>query len=203
MTEQKPPILINLPDELIGERVLVRPLRSGDGTVVYEAVDESREQLDPWMPWAKNTKAADDSEVAARRGAAKWLLREDLMVGIWERETGRYLGGSGLHRIDWSVPAFEIGYWIRTSAQGRGYVSETVRLLCGLAFETLAAKRVEIRCDALNVRSNAVPRRLGFVQEAILRSDCRGESGELRDTLIFAMTPEDYVRARESWGQSK
>lgn len=198
-TEQKPPILIDLPNKLIGERVLVRPLRPGDGSAVYEAVDETREQLDPWMPWAQNTKTADDSEVAARRGAAKWLLREDLMVGIWERKTGRYLGGSGLHRIDWSVPAFEIGYWIRTSAQGQGYVSETVRLLCDLAFGTLAANRVEIRCDALNVRSIAVPRRLGFVQEATLRSDCRDESGELRDTLIFAMTPDDYARVSATW----
>ena len=123
------------------------------------------------------------------------------MVGLWDRATGHYLGGSGLHRIDWSVPALEIGYWLRTSACGQGYASEAVRLLCEFAFETLGANRVEIRCDALNTRSVAVPTRLGFVQEALLRSDCRDGNGELRDTLIFALTPEDYDRAKAGWDE--
>jgi len=113
-------------------------------------------------------------------GAAQWLTREALMVGIWDRATGRYLGGSGLHRIDWAVPAFEIGYWLRTSAWGQGYVSETVRVLCRFAFETLHANRVEIRCDGGNERSLAVPRRLGFAQEATLRNETRDSSDNLR-----------------------
>lgn len=96
----KPPILRELPDELVGERVLVRPLRTGDGAAVWEAVEESREQISRWLPWVEKTLGPDDSEAAARRGAARWQAREDLMVGVWERATGRYLGGSGLHRID-------------------------------------------------------------------------------------------------------
>lgn len=195
----KPPILRELPDELVGERVLVRPLRTGDGAAVWEAVEESREQISRWLPWVEKTLGPDDSEAAARRGAARWQAREDLMVGVWERATGRYLGGSGLHRIDWGVPAFEIGYWLRMSAWGQGYVSEAGRILCRFAFETLGANRVEIRCDGRNARSIAVPRRLGFVQEATLRNHCRDGRGDLRDTLVFAMTPEDYVKAREGW----
>lgn len=132
-------------------------------------------------------------------GAAQWLTREALMVGIWDRATGRYLGGSGLHRIDWAVPAFEIGYWLRTSAWGQGYVSETVRVLCRFAFETLHANRVEIRCDGGNERSLAVPRRLGFAQEATLRNETRDSSDNLRDTVIFAMTPADYAQAKLTW----
>ncbi len=134
-----------------------------------------------------------------RRGAARWLLREDLMVTLWDRKTGRCLGGSGLHRIDWTVPAFEIGYWLRTSAWGQGYITETVQTLCRFAFETLGANRVEIRCDPRNTRSAAVPIRLGFVQEALLRNDVRDGAGELRDTLIFALTPSDYAQAKALW----
>jgi len=196
------PILLNLPDELLGERVLIRPPRPGDGATVWEAVEESREQIAPWLPWVEKTLGEGDCEAAARRGAARWRTREDLMVSVWEKATGHYLGGSGLHRIDWSVPAFEIGYWLRTSAWGQGHISETVRVLCRFAFETLGANRVEIRCDGRNGRSIAVPRRLGFVQEATLRNQCRDGSGELRDTLIFAMTPEDYAEATVRWKES-
>ncbi len=199
----RPPILRDLPDELVGERVLVRPLRLGDGVAVWEAVNESREQIGPWLPWVEKTLVPADCEAAVRRGAARWQTREDLMVSVWEKGTGRYLGGSGLHRIDWAVPAFEIGYWLRTSAWGQGYISETVQVLCRFAFETLGANRVEIRCDGRNERSIAVPRRLGFVEEAMLRNQCRDRSGELRDTLVFALTPDDYARANSEWEQSR
>jgi ribosomal-protein-serine acetyltransferase len=195
------PILRDLPDKMVGPRILIRPLQAGDGQALWEAIEESREQLAPWLPWVANTLSPDDSEAAARRGASRWLARTDLMVGIWESQTGRYLGGSGLHRIDWTVPAFEIGYWLRTSAWGKGYASETVRLLCSFAFETLGANRVEIRCDAANARSASVPRRLGVALEARLRNHCRDAAGDLRDTLVFAMTPEDYAAAMAEWGE--
>ena len=195
MEPMTPPILRDLPDELIGERILIRPPRPGDGAAIFEAVEESREQIGPWLPWVEKTLTVSDGEEAARRGAARWLLREDLMVGLWESGTGRYLGGSGLHRMDWAVPSFEIGYWLRVSAWGQGYVTEAVQMLCRFAFETLGANRVEIRCDAKNTRSAAVPKRLGFVQEALLRNECRDGAGALRDTLVFALTPEDYANA--------
>ena len=199
MEPMTPLILRDLPDELVGERILIRPPRPGDGAAIFEAVEESRAEIGPWLPWVEKTQTPDDSEEAARRGAARWLLREDLMVGIWDKHTGHYLGGSGLHRMDWTVPSFEIGYWLRTSAWGQGYVTEAVGVLCRFAFETLGANRVEILCDAKNVRSAAVPKRLGFVQEALLRNECRDGAGSLRDTLVFALTPGDYTQAKTGW----
>lgn len=199
MTTNPTPILRDLPNELHGERVLIRPLRPGDGSAIFDAVEESREQIAPWLPWVAKTLAPSDSEEAVRRSMALWALREDLMVGIWDHATGRYLGGSGLHRMDWAVPSFEIGYWLRTSAWGRGYVTEAVGVLCRFAFETLGANRVEIFCDAKNTRSSAVPKRLGFRQEALLRNECRDGAGELRDTLVFALTPDDYASAKPNW----
>jgi RimJ/RimL family protein N-acetyltransferase len=194
MPDELPAILRDLPCELFGERVLLRPPRPGDGPALWEACDESREHLKPWMPWIEETKTSADSEAYARRAYARWTLREDIPLAIWERETGRLLGGTGLHRINWELPAFEIGYWLRVSAVGQGYMTDTVRTLCQFAFETLKANRVEIRCDALNERSAAVPRRLGFVHEATLRNSDRTTGGELRDTCIFALIPADYER---------
>ncbi len=194
------PILRDLPDMLTGPRVLLRPVRPGDGAVIYEAVEESRAEIGPWLPWVEKTQSAEDSEEYARQEAALWLTREELAVGIWDHATGWFLGGSGLIRIDWAVPAFEIGYWLRTSAWGQGYASETVQVLCQFAFGTLGANRVEIRLDPQNARSRAVPDRLGFVLEATLRNQVRDGAGELRDTLIFALTPDDYARAKMQWG---
>jgi ribosomal-protein-serine acetyltransferase len=187
------PILHELPAQLVGERVLLRPYRAGDGQALWEAVDESREHVLPWLPWAGQHTAPADSEAWVRKSQAKWILREDLGMGVWERETGRYLGGIGLHRIDWDVPAFEIGYWLRRTAVGHGYITEAVRLLCRCAFEELAANRVLICCGAGNHRSAAVPQRLGFVSEGCMRNYKRDTDGTLYDMLMFSMTPQDYA----------
>lgn len=192
-------ILRDLPPELAGPRVLVRPYRAGDGADLFEAIDESREHLKRWMPWESSHQQVEDSEVFARQSAAKWLNREELVVGIWARDTGRFLGGSGLHPIDLEVPEFEVGYWIRRTAEGRGYVSETVRLLVRLAFEKLGANRVRLRCDSRNERSAAVARRLGFVHEGTLRCDARDPSGHLRDTMYFSLISSDYEALRGVW----
>ena len=185
------PSQISLFEELRGERVLVRPYRESDAPDLYEAVAESREHLRPWLPFADQHQTVDESRDVIIRGIAKWLLREDLMLGLWDARTGCYVGSSGLHPRDWEARVFEIGYWIRRSAEGRGYVTEAVRLQTDFAFAQLGANRVFIRCDARNTRSAAVPHRLGFVREALLRNDMRDPAGELRDTLVFALIPSD------------
>jgi len=184
--------LIPLFEELRGSRVIVRPYRLEDAGELFAAVEESRQHLWPWMPWVVQHQTVEDTRDFILRSQAKWLLREDdLTVGVFEAGSGRYLGGSGLHILGWDVPAFEIGYWIRASAEGHGYVAETVKLLTDFAFISLGAQRVMIRCDARNTRSAAVAERLGFVREALLRNDTRDANGEVRSTLAFSLTPDD------------
>ena len=187
------PVLIDLPDELVGERVVVRPFADSDADALYQAIDESREHLMPWMPWSQDYHSVEDARAYTRRSRANWLLRQELAVGIFERGSGRVLGGSGLARINWERRLFEIGYWLRATAQGHGYMQETVRLLTRLAFDDLQANRVEIRMDARNVRSKRVPERLGFVFEGTLRRAGElDESGRPADRHVYALIREDF-----------
>ena len=111
-------------------------------------------------------------------------------MGMWDRESGRYLGGTGLHRIQWEIPAFEIGYWIRKSEEGKGYVTEATRMLTDFAFGKLQANRVFLRVATENVRSLAIPPRVGFEPEGVLRNAVVDAHGELHDLAIFGMTPD-------------
>lgn len=191
-----PPILRDLPDEMAGQRIVLRPYRPGDGAALWAAVEESRDHIRPWLPWGDTHRTPDDSEAFARRFQAKWLLREDMIASIWERSSGRFVGGAGLHPADWDIPSFEIGYWLRASAQGFGYMTEAAQAICGLAFDTFGANRVFIRCDSRNQRSANVARRLGFTHEATLRNEARDSAGELSDTLYFGMTPQQHAQLR-------
>jgi ribosomal-protein-serine acetyltransferase len=202
MSNALPPILRELPEQLMGDRVLLRPYRAGDGMALWEAVDESREHVLPWLPWTDKHQTPADSEVWVRNAQSKWILREDLGFGVWDRVTGRYLGGSGLHRMNWEVPAFEIGYWLRRTAVGQGYMTEAAWMLCRFAFEQMSANRVLICCGVGNHRSAAIPRRLGFVLEGTLRNEQRDTNGELYDMLVFSMTPQDFAAALQKMGDA-
>lgn len=182
------PLLIDVPGEILTDRLLIRPPRAGDGPIINAAVNESLAELQPWMAWAQEPQTLEASELYARRSAADFLTRENLNLLLFLRDGGQLVGSSGIHRIDWTVPRFEIGYWCRTSLAGRGYIREAVAGLTRLAFATLGAARVEIRMDALNERSWRVAERCGFELEGTLRHDSRSPTGAVRDTRIYALT---------------
>src|SRR5215471_18727892 len=134
-------------EALRGERVLVRPYSESDAEALFEAMNESRDHLRPWLPFADAHQTVDESRNWIIHQMAQWLLRDNLILSIWELSTGRYLGSTGLHPHNWEIGYFEIGYWLRTSAEGFGYVAEAVQLLTNYALDSLQANRLEIRCD--------------------------------------------------------
>ncbi len=184
------PILRDFPDQLMTERLLIRPPRPGDGPAINAAIVESLAELQPWMLWAQPPPSVADTETLCRRKAADWVRREDLMLTLWRQSDGLFVGASGLHRIDWSVPRMEIGYWCHTSLSGQGYITEAVRAITRFAFEHLGAQRLEIHCDARNTRSTAVAGRAGYALEACRRRESRGVDGALRDMLVFVRFAE-------------
>jgi RimJ/RimL family protein N-acetyltransferase len=193
---------ISVPGPLFAERIVVRAYTEGDAPAMFEAIRESVLNLRPWMPWADSHKTVEDSLEYIRQCQVGFLLRTDFPMGTFARADRRYLGGTGIHIREASVPTFEIGYWVRASEEGKGYVSEAVRLLTACAFDTLNAERVSIQCDARNERSRRVAERQGYVFEGRHRNVQRDSAGELMDMLTYAMIPSDFARARRLWPES-
>lgn len=187
------PILKDFPDQFETERLLIRAPRPGDGQMVYEAVMESLAQLKLWMPWAHQEISPEIQEGVARQMHAKFLARQDLALFLLRKDSGEFVGGSGLHRMDWDVPRFEIGYWARAKFEGQGYIAEAVRGVTNFAFEKLFAERVEIRMDDKNERSWRVAERCYFKLEGVLRSDARDTQGDLRDTRVYSMIRREWL----------
>lgn len=182
------PLLLDLPASLETEHLLIRFPQPGDGAMVNRAVVSNLPRLKPWFPWAQNAPTPEESEAIVRRNCIKIMERSDLMLLVLHKETGEMVASSGLHRINWDVPKFEIGYWATSDYEGKGLVTEAVQGIAAFAFDTLHANRVEIRCDPANTRSARVAEKCGFFLEARLKNDARDTSGSLRDTLVFART---------------
>jgi RimJ/RimL family protein N-acetyltransferase len=184
------PLLIDVPDRIATERLVVRVPRPGDGAIVNDAVRASHAELAPWLPWAVAVPTVAESEAHCRRQQARFLLREDFGMLIFVRlpdgTEGELVGATGLHRIDWELRKFEIGYWRRSGCGGRGFITEAVRAVARLAFDVLGARRVEIRMDDDNVASWKLAERAGFTLEALLRFDSATPAGAPRSTRVYA-----------------
>ena len=190
------PVLIDVPESLLGPRVVLRALYPGDGKALWEAIEESRDQLQAWQTWQHWYRSRTHAELAVHRARLAFLDRKRLYYGAWHRQEGGFLGWAGLEDIRWRAPSFQVGYWLRPSATGQGLMAEAVQSLCRMAVETLGAKRLALLVDPLNRRSVALARRLDFVEEGVLRNERLNAAGRLQDTMVFALTPETYRRTR-------
>ena len=193
------PILKDFPEAFETRRLSIRSPMPGDGEEKHRALSESLDNLRPWIGWAHHEKTPEDSEASVRRARAAFVERTDLQMSLFDKESGALVGGSGLHRMDWEVPKFEIGYWCRGSFEGGGYITEAVRGIAGFAFELLGARRLEICCHHENRRSAAVAERAGFRLEAELREDQVSPDGRPGNTLIYAMLADDHERPSDSF----
>ncbi len=192
-------ILIDIPVPVETPRLILRPIMPGDGAAVFEAKAETFGQLNRWMPWAKELGTADDMEIVAREAYARFIRREDMMIVGFEKATGRYVIGTGLHRFDWAVRRFEIGYWVRESAQGQGYAGEAANALTRYAFAQLNAHAVMIGHAAGNDKSRRVIEKLGFALEGTERQSTCLPGGSVADALIYSRIDTTGLPALDVW----
>lgn len=177
----------NFPTQFESERLIIRMPEMGDALDVFEALRNSLPALKPWLPFAQEEPELYKTEDNLRESIADFITRKDLRLHIFLKETGEFIGSTGLHRINWTIPKFEIGYWLDTKFEGNGYMTEAVQRLTRFTFEELGANRVEIRCDEENGKSRAIPVKLGFELEGILKLDSlSGDGKHLRNTCVYA-----------------
>ena len=172
----------------IDERRCLRLLEEADADELYALVDANREYLARWMPWAASQTLEGTLEFI--RGSRKQLA-DNLGFQVAVVDGGRIVGVVGFHRVDWVNRSTSIGYWIAESSQRRGTVTRAVRALTEHAFRSWKMNRVEIQVGLENVRSRAIPVRLGFAQEGVLRQSERVGDCYV-DHVVYAMLAADW-----------
>jgi RimJ/RimL family protein N-acetyltransferase len=185
------PQKLEIPEQFESERLVIRAPRVRDAKELRAAIEESLDNLRPWMPWAKDVPTLADSRANLRKARRKFLAGKDFRLNIFLKGTETFVGGSGIHRVDWSIPKVEIGYWVRNRFEGQGYVTEAVNAITEFAIRYFGARRIEIRMDDRNEPSWRVAERCGYELEAVLRNERRAVDGSLGDTRVYAKVIRD------------
>lgn len=177
----------------LDERRWLRLLEESDAEELSAVVDANRAYLARWMPWAQD----DDLEKVQdfiRMSRRQFADNDGFSLAIVE--DGRIVGTIGFHRVDRTNRFTSIGYWIAEGAQGRGTVTRAVSALVDHAFGAWSLHRVEIHAGVENARSRAVPERLGFTQEGVLRQVERVGDRWI-DHVVYSMLAEEWAQRSE------
>jgi RimJ/RimL family protein N-acetyltransferase len=177
------------------ERLVVRAYGPDDAEALQTTCARCREHLLTYMPWAKLEPQTLDQKVELTlHFRARFDAREDFVLGIFDRATGRLVGGTGLHpRV--GAGAIEIGYWITPENEGRGLITEAVRALIAVAFLAMGLDMVVVRLAPTNERSERIPVKLGFRREGLLRRGFRDPLDAPRDVLQFTLLDTEFESA--------
>lgn len=168
----------DVPERIEADALVLRRWAPADRDRRFRAILASFDHLHPWMAWATERPTEQEHRERFERTLAAWPSGASYQFGIFDRHETTLLGMAALH--DRLGPgAVEIGYWCHVDHVGRGVITRSVAELTRLMLGLPRIKRVEIHCDAANVRSAAVPERLGFGLDRIEDDEIRApaESG--------------------------
>ena len=170
----------------LGDGGMVRRLTRADLDAIWTLVQAERDRVAVWMPWVEATKTIEDQG----RWVESVTADEHNLDGAAIFVDGSYAGGCGLTRDAFGI-AGEIGYWIASAHEGKGLVTRAVRAMIDIGFRELGLHRIVIRAGVDNVRSRAIPERLGFTREGVLRGEGKG-SGGFYDLVVYGLLEDEW-----------
>ena len=173
-----------------GSAIGLRQFTNEDTLPFHDAVRESLDSLRPFLPWAHAAYSMEDARSWVESRPQAWEDADEYSFIIYSLADDRILGGMGINQLDVLNGRGNIGYWVRTSAQGRGVATEGTRLLTGFGFEQLGLSRLEIVMLTTNDASRRVAEKAGAKFEGVQRNRLRAD-GQPRDACMYSLIPGD------------
>lgn len=159
-------------------------------TELFQMVDKNRVFLSPWLGWVDFVKGPEDEFCVVQSVAQKDTGKYFIFVN------GAVHGMVGFVQEYKSKQTVEIGYWLDNAMNGRGIMTRATDKLTGLAFDVWGANRVEIQAAVENKKSRAIPERLGFNQDGILRQREIVRPGVIQDLAIYSKLKSEWAKGK-------
>nr|WP_068891756.1 GNAT family protein [Pedobacter panaciterrae] len=160
---------------------------------LFVALNSSRAQLSEFLPWVPGMQTVDDFIVYIKK--CELLYQQGIEVSFVIMLDDRPVGRIGLHYLNVLNQSAAIGYWLAESAQGRGIMIRACKAVIDYGFKELALHRIEIKAATSNLKSQAIPRKLGFQQEGILRH-AEKVNGKFLDLVLYAILDQEWAMDR-------
>jgi len=182
----------SVPSRIETERLTLRRYVAADAEQLAEVVPRNMAHLERYMEWIAFEPQTVEQRVAwIDRVSEQFDAGEDYTLGIFAPD-GALLGGTGFH-VRTDPDRVAIGYWIDKDHEGKGLVTEASAALTLVALEVVGAPLVAIEHAPTNIRSAAIPQRLGFVRQAVAPQECN-DSGEMVPSVVWIATRDTLAQ---------
>ncbi len=161
-----------------------------DAAELSRVINGCRAYLSQWLPWVKESKFEKDSLefILSRKRAYK----EGRGLTCTIRVHSKIVGVIGFSVINKADSKAEIGYWIQEKSQGKGVITQSCQALVDFGFNSLNLNRIVIRCAEQNIKSSAIPERLGFVYEGTHREAVKMNE-QYMSMRVYAQLASEYA----------
>lgn len=176
---------------VIDDNIELRLVDMDHSEEMFKSIDSSREHLRKYLPWVDITKSSDDTKAFIESSKKQYAVNNGFNAGIWYK--GEFAGVIGYHDINHSKKEVSIGYWLDEKYIGKGIMTKACREFIDYAFNTLELNRVEIRCAEDNLKSRAIPERLGFTKEGVIRDGELLNHGYV-DCVVYGILRREWNR---------
>lgn len=178
---------------LAGADVRLEPLALEHLDPLFAASGDPR----TWQ-WLSVTQPETRDEFRAWLEEALATAERGLELPLVTIARGRVVGSTRFLALRPEHRSVEIGWtWLHPDAWSTGANVEAKLLMLTHAFETWGCRRVELKTDALNVRSRGAMERMGASFEGVHRKHMLVRGGENRDTAWYAILDDDWPGVRE------
>jgi ribosomal-protein-serine acetyltransferase len=150
-----------------GPGVALKLFEPGEAEAILAVVERNREYLRQGLPWLGETRTAAGIAQFIDRAEAQYAGQRGPKAGIWR--DGAFVGSVGCHPIDHANRHCHIGHWIDAQNPGKGLITRCPIALLDYLFNELRLHGVTVYCGTGNTRSCAIPQRLGFTREGVMR----------------------------------
>ena len=167
------------------ERLILRLINECSAQDWFDAIAEHPEHFHAWNAWNPYEMTFKKAAEILKRNIEGTLCGEKLGLAVYEKDTGAFVGDVAATSILQDEGIAEIGYWIRSSASGRGYMYESLKQLCTFLYEEVQMKHIIARVHPSNQKSLALLERLKFKPSGEKRDIIDGVTGETVEGLVY------------------
>jgi ribosomal-protein-serine acetyltransferase len=159
--------------------------------VLYQLVQDNRHYLRAWLPWVDYMRSVDDFRKYITSSKQRYASRQE--IGYVIMLAHAMVGRIGLYNVDLHNKNASIGYWVAEPWQGKGVITQCCQAVIEHCFTNLQLRRIEIRAGVENHKSQAIPLRLGFTQEGLVR---QGEflNDHFIDLYVYSLLKEEWEK---------
>jgi ribosomal-protein-serine acetyltransferase len=157
---------------------------------LFDLIEDNREYLKEWLPWLDNNRYFQNTIDFIKISQIQYERNETVQFALMYK--GKVAGVVGYHRIDWLNRSTSIGYWLGEQYQGKGLITKSCSKVLDYSFGRMGLNRIEIRCATENLKSRAIPKRLGFKEEGLIR-EAEWLYDHFVDHVVYGMLESEWL----------